>query len=757
MVVHALGILVGLQGGVGGTVRAVEDGRLLVRVLVEAPDEHRWAFTDSLGRYHLADLSPGTHRLRFRAPGRVSLELTALVPSATTIHLDVELTQKPQELAPVIVLAPGAPPNAPVSSPPRRLPPTSPTWTLRATAAGRDLESALMNGEGALARGGGGGTLHFQGGASDHVLLTLDGFPVYGAKHFGSAWSAINPDAVQNISLRTGASPSEDGGRLSGAVDVRSSLLEGDSVHARGAVTPGDVRQLVRGELPGGGRFLLSGRRSLRNLFTDGTALSEDNGYDDWLGSMAFRAGQGRLRVLFYRATNQLAFESRPDTSSADGVSGPTIGAASSPVNSLEWVSHTAGIAWDGRVGNQHLGIAAWRAGLNTSVQWQDPSRPLGVTDQFVELGLRGRATWLWGQGDMTAGFSVRKLRSGYDARALNGPSLPPPAELKIVSNPTVVAASVRQRWHWGNAASLEAGLRANWASFQWQGTEPWLGLQVRPWRALTLTAQAGRAYQFTQSWINEESFLTTLAGMEVPVAAGATGMPVARSDNLAARAELNPGSGWTLSVEGYTRQLRNLFLSAPTSTQPFAAATAGFGSGSAAGLIARSSLSRGPVELALSLGLTRASRTLGTIAYTPAFERTGFLHAAALLHLDPATALGLAVTAGSGQPTTPLTAFDWQPYNPWSGNGELAGTPANLGGPINSYRLPSLRRVDLGLRREWRLGQHPSQAVTTSLTIENLLNHPNAIGLIGAQPALQTEFLYAGSRALRLELGWAF
>ncbi|HEY0351343.1 MAG TPA: hypothetical protein VGC48_04425, partial [Gemmatimonadales bacterium] len=187
------------------------------------------------------------------------------------------------------------------------------------------------------------------------------------------------------------------------------------------------------------------------------------------------------------------------------------------------------------------------------------------------------------------------------------------------------------------------------------------------------------------------------------------------------------------------------------------AAATAGFGSGSAAGLIARSSLSRGPVELALSLGLTRASRTLGTIAYTPAFERTSFLHAAALLHLDPATALGLAVTAGSGQPTTPLTAFDWQPYNPWSGNGELAGTPANLGGPINSYRLPSLRRVDLGLRREWRLGQHPSQVVTTSLTIENLLNHPNAIGLIGAQPAVQTEFLYAGSRALRLELGWAF
>jgi hypothetical protein len=363
------------------------------------------------------------------------------------------------------------------------------------------------------------------------------------------------------------------------------------------------------------------------------------------------------------------------------------------------------------------------------------------------------------GQGDVTAGFSVRQLRSGYDAHAVATPFLQSlPAGLQISSAPTVIAGSLRRRWHWGDAASLEAGVRANWASFGWAGTEPWLALQLRPWHALTLTAQAGRAYQFTQSWINEESFVTTFAGMEIPLAAGAAGMPVARSDNLDARVELNTGAGWTLGLEGYTRHLANLFLAAPTSTQPFTASTAGFGQGSASGLIARSSLSRGPVELALSLGLTRASRTLGTIGYTPAFERTGFLHAAALLHLDRATALGLAVTAGSGQPTTPLTAFDWQPYNPWNSNGELAGTPANLGGPINSYRLPALRRVDVGLRREWRLGQWPAgRAITTSLTVENLLNHPNAIGLLGTQRALRTEFLYAGSRALRLELGWAF
>jgi hypothetical protein len=424
MMVHVLGLVLGLQGGgVEGTVRAVEDGRVLAQVLVEATGEHRWVVSDSLGRYHLADLSAGTHRLRFQLRGRVVLELTALVPAATTVHLDVELTQKPQELAPVVVMAPKtANDSEPPVHPPGATPSTS-TWALRAPAAGRDLESALMNADGALSHGVGGGTLHFQGGASDHLLLTLDGFPLYAAKHFGSAWSAINPDAIQDISLHTGASPSEDGGRLSGTVSVRSTLLGGDSVHARGAVTLGDVRQLLRGELPGDGRFLLSGRRSLRNFFVDGTTLSEDNGYDDWLASMALRVGPGRLRLLFFHAANQLAFESRADTSSGQGGASDPVTAPSTSPNSLEWVSHTAGIAWDGRVGKQSLGLKAWRAGLGTSVQWQDPNRPLGLSDRFVELGIRGQATWLLGQGDITAGLSVR-------ATLLTGPPVRPRSRL---------------------------------------------------------------------------------------------------------------------------------------------------------------------------------------------------------------------------------------------------------------------------------------------------------------------------------------
>ncbi len=755
MVLLALSMLVAFQSplarvadpGVEGTVRAVEDGRLLTRVLVEAPDDHRWTLTDSLGRYRLIDLTAGVHRLRFQIPGRVSLELTALVPAATTVRLDVELTQKPQELAPVIVVAPGTAADSQAASNRGRPAPLSSTWALRSVGTDRDVESALMAGEDAMSPGTGGGALHFQGGASDQVPLTVDGFPVYGAKHFGSAWSALNPDAVQDVIYRPGSTGSEAGGRLAGVVDVRTSLLGGDSVPARGAVTPGDVRQLVRGELLGGrANFLLSGRRSVRNFFGD-AGLGDQNGYDDWLGATALNLGRGRLRALLYRTANQLAFESLPDATSAEASAAP-------PSNSLEWDSRTIGLAWDGGVPGQTLGLAAWQAELNTSVRWADPNRPLGIANQFVELGVRARSTWLVGEDDVTAGFTVRQLRSRYDARALQPSSskLTSP-ELHLRSDPTVITGSLERHWRWGKTVNLEAGLRGSWASFGWFGSEPWLALRVQPLRGLAFTAQTGRAYQFTQSWINEESFVTSVAGMELPVAAGAGRIPVAHADNLSVKVELSPGAGWTLGLEGYARQLANLALVAPGTQGPFTEVKPGFGRGSAAGLIAHSSLVRGPLELAASFGLTRASRTLGAIAYTPAFQRTGFFHAGAMFHLDPNTALGLAMTAGSGQAATPLAAFDWAPYDPWNGNGELSGTPTMLGS-LNSYRLPGLRKLDLGFRREWRLRRWPTgRAIVTALTVDNLLNYPNAVGVVQPQPGSRAELLLPapGSSGWRL------
>lgn len=96
---------------ISGVVRAVEDGRPLARAVVEIPVIGDWTATDSLGRYRLEELEPGTHRIRYRADGRLPLELTARVPGRGRVRLDVELTQRPTVLPPVVVRADPQPPG----------------------------------------------------------------------------------------------------------------------------------------------------------------------------------------------------------------------------------------------------------------------------------------------------------------------------------------------------------------------------------------------------------------------------------------------------------------------------------------------------------------------------------------------------------------------------------------------------------------------------------------------------------------------
>ncbi len=115
-------------------------------------------------------------------------------------------------------------------------------------------------------------------------------------------------------------------------------------------------------------------------------------------------------------------------------------------------------------------------------------------------------------------------------------------------------------------------------------------------------------------------------------------------------------------------------------------------------------------------------------------------------------------MTAGSGQPVTPVTGLDWRPNDPLAGEGELAGTPTNLAGPVNASRLPALQRIDVGLRREWRLEGWPAgRGLTTAVSIENVLNYPNALSLSGNDSSGDRRLFPARSRGIRLELGWAF
>jgi hypothetical protein len=165
-------------------------------------------------------------------------------------------------------------------------------------------------------------------------------------------------------------------------------------------------------------------------------------------------------------------------------------------------------------------------------------------------------------------------------------------------------------------------------------------------------------------------------------------------------------------------------------------------------------SLDRGAVRGRVFVTVARDLRTAGWTQY-----RTGYGNGTSLgvdlgYRFLSDTRLQLRFRGGAHEPSSVVEpGFDYQPIQ----DGELAGTPINLPGDINSTQLPSYSRLDLGLRRDWRVpGLGRGSQLTTAVALTNLLDRTNILGLVartdGGLRAIQ-----GVSRRFQLEVGWRF
>lgn len=733
-----------LGSGVSGTIRAAEDGGPLRGAMVVEVDSRRWTVSDSAGRYSLADLVAGSHRLRFVRAGRVTLELTALLREGVVVRLDVELGPQVATLAPLEVSAPLR--HDPLSESEVAVLRLGPQWAQTVIPGPADVQRVLTNLPGAATRGDATGSLNFQGGESDQAGIQIDGFPVLGAAHFGGSLSALNPDLVQRIEVRMGAPPARFGGWLSGTVLLQSTLLTPDREHARGGVNPTDVRQLLRGPFLGGrGRFLLSGRRSFRSPWNDPAVLESGNGYEDWLGSAAVPLRSGSLQVLAFESRNQLAFPSRNRGESVAG---------DAQSNNLEWSTGTLGGAWQGRLSHRGtLGLRAWWAGVGSTVEWQSPTTGVALDSRFTESSVRADGSLPLGHGAVEFGFGLTEHRS----RFLSGPLGAGPS-LSVLTGTTFMHGYLERRWRLGGLLSARAGLRANYAFPGWVGIEPRIGAEFHLAKGVRAAIDAGRIFQFSQSLRNHESFLSSVVTFDLPAGIGTAGLPVASADNGSLTLEISPDPATTLGVRGYLRRFNGLVLEAGSTAQPFLTGATGVGSGTASGAEMRLTHVGGSIRFDAAVVTASARRQLSPLVqYRPAFLRTASVSAQIGAALDSLTTIGLAFQAGNGQPTTLVGSVEWKPYDP-IGGGELLGTPDNLDAGINQRRLPGVARLDLGVSRRFPVARRGARALATaSVAVENLLNRRNPLALSVSTATGIPQTLLARPRTLRMEVGWRF
>lgn len=123
--------------------------------------------------------------------------------------------------------------------------------------------------------------LYVRGGGPDQNLIILDDAVVYNAQHLFGFFSIFNGDALRSIELYKGGFPARYSGRLSSVLEMN--MKEGNREKVTGEMGIGVIssRGLIEGPLPktkGKGSFLISGRRTYIDILTQPFILSATKG-----------------------------------------------------------------------------------------------------------------------------------------------------------------------------------------------------------------------------------------------------------------------------------------------------------------------------------------------------------------------------------------------------------------------------------------------------------------------------------------------
>jgi hypothetical protein len=681
--------------------------------------------TDPGGYFRLVAPAPGPYRLRIEALGYGVWEREVRLADGT-LRVAVELEVRAVAVDPITVRgrrdrarfeeSAGATIVELTGEDLRRLPGLAEGDVLRAIEA---LPGVISTSDFSAA-------FNVRGGAADQNLILLDGVPLYNPFHLGGVFSVFNPDMVDRAELLAGGFPARYGGRVSSVLDVRSDPGDG-SARVDAGVSVLAARAAISGGLPADladriGFERVDARVAARRSYLD-VVLAPIFEFPYHLTDVqAVARGvtrNGVLTVTGYLGEDVLDLR----TSSEFPL----------PVR-LAWGNDAIGARWTGRSGRTGLELRASTSAFGSSVNFPDFEDTRAYT-RIREWRAGADATRGWGRADVGGGLEVARI--GYDNRLESGGAL-----FRGGQDDGWLAAGYFQiavqsaRW------LAEAGLRLDaWdAASAPPSLEPAPRLAVKrflPGGDAAVKLAVGRYTQALHSLRDEEVPI----GIDLWVTAGARA-PVLVSDQVQAGYEWF-GDGWSGAVEAYYRHFDGVVMVNPAADpgDPLDAFLAGTGAAYGADLLVRRDPRTGRrVDGWLTLSWLRAVRAFPDafrpgapeISYAPIFDRRVDLDLVLRYPLPAGTEGGLRFNFGTGLPyTRAIGAYPAYIYR--AVDGRLVAQPfgdddaqrAVVLGGRNAERYPAYHRLDLGVRREFRLRRGTA---TPYLDILNVYDRRNVL-----------------------------
>lgn len=726
MLAAALGLLpavTGAQtGAISGRVTQSPSGEPLAGVTIAIPGTQRGALADSLGRFTIDALRPGSVRVIARRQGFQDAERLVAVRAGETTFVALDLVASMQRLGTIVTEARAADHELFLARPA--------VATMSLTA--RAMEAVPRLGEpdiirvvqllpGVGARNDFSTGYNVRGGESDQNLVLIDGYPIYNPFHLGGLFSTFMDATVRDVTLLTGAFPARYGGRLSSVLDVRSALEARPGIHGSADVSILGATGALGGPLGSEGSWLLAARRTYADKVVD--AFSSEvlpYHFRDVHGHVsAVLPGGLRFGFTGYGGDDVLdanLAEVQDDSASASAGEGSFF---------FRWGNSVVGSTLS-RTFPAALGDSAViaqrisRSRFSTDVDAGEGSATIRNTVRDVRIG-----------GDVSVYSAAHQLTVGYELTHLRTATVDgsPQAQVSgtdLHQDESGLSLFVDDLWKPGPESRwlVEAGLRyERFGSGDWQGVSPRVSVKYFVAPDLAVTLAGGRFAQWVHSLALEDSPIRFFDFW----LASDSATPVATATHAVAGLERwFPGSR-QLRIEAFVKQYDRL-LEANLADDPFVTGDEFVPmTGRAYGfdvLLRQFETPGRRLTGWLSYNYSVATRDQDGIRYFPGHDRRHNLNAVASWHAGKYL-VGARLGLATGTPYTEMIGqFVRRVFDPATNTWEFPGAPprdvTSVGGPRNGARYPVTQRLDVNVSRDFQRGR---ATVRPFLSVVNAYN----------------------------------
>ena len=325
--------------------------------------------TDADGRFSVT-LAPDDDGLRIAADGYLETTV-ALEPAVAGSGATLEILLFRNTFAETVqvVSAPAAAPERAAATP------IAAEEVFEVAGAFDNIFRTLDTLPGVASTGDFGSRLAVRGGTPDQNLTVMDGVEIHNPYRLFGLVSAFNPETVERFELTAGGFGAAYGDRLSSLLIVDNRVGESDfSGSTAAGVT--DANVVLEGGAPGGGSWLLSGRRTYYDLVAGLVTDQNLPAFADVQAQAHWTFGPGHRLALFGLTSRENAdfrFDDEEDEESRD--SGRLVSEAGNDLVSLRFDALLGGAATS-----------------RTIVSWYRNTDVLGVDATFESSARRSNA-----------------------------------------------------------------------------------------------------------------------------------------------------------------------------------------------------------------------------------------------------------------------------------------------------------------------------------------------------------------------------